>query len=110
MALDAVPRRYDGIEVSETGSSLVVRIVGELDLASRDSIETAVMAAVVSAPSVILDLGELTFCDSIGVAMFIAVHEKATAEGSALAIRNTRPQVERVFDIVALDTVIRFID
>ena len=106
----ALANVHGWIEVSESGTALVLRIVGELDAASRNSIEPALLAAIVSAESVIVDLGELTFCDSSGVAMFIAAHQKASAEGTTLAVRNVLRPVRRVFEITSLDTVINLID
>src|SRR5213076_2834750 len=87
------------IEVSEPGAVLVLRIGGELDLESRDPVERALRAAVVGAAAVTIDLAELTFCDSSGVATLVAAYEKAAAEGTALTIRNAQPNVRRVFEI-----------
>jgi anti-sigma B factor antagonist len=110
MTLEAVPGHVeDWIEVSESGATLVLRIGGELDFDSRDSIEPAVMAAIASTGSVIIDLGELTFCDSHGVAMFLAAYEKARAEGTTLAVRHVLPSVRRVFEITNLDSRIDLI-
>jgi anti-sigma B factor antagonist len=67
------------------------------------------MAAIATGGSVIIDLAELTFCDSHGVAMFIAAHEKATAEGTALAVRHVLPPVRRIFAITNLDGLIELI-
>jgi anti-sigma B factor antagonist len=107
MAFRAVPAEVNGwIEVSERGATLVLRIGGELDGAARSSIEPAVAAAISSAGSVVFDLGELTFCDSSGLAMFVRAHERAQAKGTALAMRNPRPSVRRVFDITGLDSLI----
>jgi anti-sigma B factor antagonist len=81
---------------------LLLRICGDLDLASRDRIERTVLAAVVSTSAVTLDLARVTLCDSQGVAMLVAAHEKATAEGTTLTIRNAQPNVQRVFEISGL--------
>jgi anti-sigma B factor antagonist len=107
MAFQAVPAEVNGwIEVSEQGAMLVLRIGGELDRATRDSIEPAVAAAIASAGTVVLDLAELTFCDSSGIAMFVRAHEDARARGTALATRNARPSVRRVFEITGIDAMI----
>ena len=98
------------IEVSESGAALVLRIGGELDAASRVSIEPEVIAATGSAGSVVIDLEALTFCDSSGVAMFIAAQTNATARATALAIRNLRPAVRRVFEIAGIDSLIELVD
>ena len=111
-SLDAVPARMRGwIEVSGLDTAVVLRIAGELDLASRDAIEPAVMAAIASsAGGVILDLAELTFCDSQGVAMFEAVGKKAEAAGTDVKLRHVLSPVRRIFEIVGLDRRLQLID
>ena len=94
------------VEVSEEPGSLILRLCGELDIASRDMIESAVMAAIPTVDSLILDLGDLTFCDSSGVAMFLAAREKAEAEGTALTLGNLRANVARVFAVSGVDQVL----
>jgi anti-anti-sigma factor len=92
-------------------TAVVVRIAGELDLASRDAIEPAILAAIASsAGGVIVDLGELTFCDSQGVAMFEGFVEKAKAAGTDLRLRHVLPPVRRVFEILGFDGQIQIID
>jgi anti-sigma B factor antagonist len=111
MRTDEGAARVKGwIEVSESGAVLVLRIGGELDAASRASIEPAVMTATASASSAVIDLAELTFCDSSGIAMFIAAHENAKAHGAVLAVRGVRPPVRRVFEIAHLDDLIELIE
>jgi anti-sigma B factor antagonist len=111
MALKAVPDHVHGwVEVSEPGDMLVLRICGDLDVETRDSIEPAVIAAIATAQSVIVDLSRLTFCDSHGIAMFIAAHEKASTDGTAFAIRQLPPTVRRLFAITGLDTVVDLIE
>jgi anti-anti-sigma factor len=100
-SLDAIPARMRGwIEVSGLTTGVVLRISGELDVESRDAIQAAVIAAIASsAKLVILDLDELTFCDSHGVAMFIAASEEAKSQGTRVAVRNLLPPVRRLFEI-----------
>jgi anti-sigma B factor antagonist len=91
-------------------SVLVLRVCGELDMDSRSVIEPAIVAAVVSAESVVLDLAELTFCDSSGIAMFCAIREKAIAEETPLALRNLVGVVARVFSIAGIDALFNLIE
>jgi anti-sigma B factor antagonist len=94
------------VDVSEENGTLVLRLCGELDTASRDAIEPVVMAAITTVGSVTLDLGALTFCDSTGVAMLITASQKVAANGSSFAVCNMRPSVRRVFDIAGLGDLI----
>jgi anti-sigma B factor antagonist len=98
------------IDVSEPDETLVLRIGGELDTGSRKSIEPAITAAIMAADSVVLDLAELTFCDSNGIAMFIAMYEKSQSEDTVLLVRNVQPQVRRVFEITCTDVMLGLAD
>jgi len=91
------------VDVTDDGATLVVCLHGELDFAARCSVEPVVMAAITSATAVAVDLGDVRFCDSSGVAMFIAVAQKAETESTSLSIRNTPPNVRRIFQIAHLD-------
>jgi anti-anti-sigma factor len=91
------------VQVSDSDGMLVLGISGDLDLESRDLVQRVVLAAIESASSVVIDLADLTFCDSGGIAMFIAVHKKAELAGIALAFRNLRPLVRRMFEIASID-------
>jgi anti-sigma B factor antagonist len=91
-------------------NGVVLRICGELDMASRDSVEPAIMAAILGDRSVIIDLAELTFCDSNGIAMFIAADEKAKAEGTSFVIRSASPQVRRIFELTGIHRIISLAD
>ena len=107
MALPDAPAQVNSwIELSERGATLVLRIGGELDAATRTAMEPTVAAAIASAGSVLLDLSELTFCDSSGIAMFIDVHKQALANGTGLAIRRPHPAVRRVIEITGLNALI----
>jgi anti-anti-sigma factor len=107
MGLDAEPTRV--ISAAEP-DGIVLRICGELDMASRDVVEPEVMAVILSESSVIIDLAELTSCDSNGIAMFIAVDEKAKAAGTNLVVRGALPQVRRVLEITGVDHIITVAD
>jgi anti-sigma B factor antagonist len=104
MTLEAAVPVQVVVEASESDDrTLVVHVCGELDMESRDSIEPALMAAVASAEAIVLDLGKLMFCDSTGIAMFCAVHEKAVAEARPLVFRNVRGIVRRAFALTGVD-------
>jgi anti-sigma B factor antagonist len=94
------------VEVFEEPGTLILRLCGELDGASREVIEPAVMAAIPTAYKVVLDLGDLTFCDSGGISMFIAAHQKADAEGHTLIVGNVPPNIARVLAVSGVDQVL----
>ena len=91
------------VDITEEGDTVVVSLYGELDASARSSIEPVVMAAITSATTVTVDLGGVIFCDSSGVAMFIAVAQKADAEDTIFWVRNAPANVRRIFEIANLD-------
>jgi anti-sigma B factor antagonist len=91
------------IEVSQDVGALILRLCGELDAHGRALIEPAVTAAIPTAYEVVLDLRDLTFCDSGGVAMFVAEQHEAEAAGTTLSIRNVPPPIARLFEITGVD-------
>lgn len=90
------------ISVAESDEGLVLHVRGELDLTSRDDIEPVIMVALAVTPAVIVDLAELEFCDSQGLAMIIACMQQAAAGHTAFTLANPRPQVQRLLEITDL--------
>lgn len=100
---DAERQEVAWIELTDDGDGIVVRIGGELSLATLGLVQPTLMEAIASATSVTIDLGELTFCDSSGVGTFIAASGKADAYGTEVAVRNLQPPVRRIFRVTDLD-------
>jgi anti-anti-sigma factor len=110
MTLEALPAHvHDAIEVSESGSSLVLQIVGDLDAETLASIEPAVMVAVASGSSVVLDVAEVTFCDSHGLSLFIAAAAKAREQETPFSVRGLRAPIRHLFEITGLSHEIELI-
>lgn len=94
----------------EDGSG-VVRFIGELDLASAREAKDAGLAALSAlngngAP-LILDVSELTFCDSSGVHALYAIRAQAEASGHSVTLRRPHPVVRRVLELT--DTLSLFV-
>ena len=90
------------VDFSHGPDTLVLSLRGELDITCREQVEPALLAALSSAQEVVVDLGNVTFCDSIGLTMFIDAHERAEADGKRLVLRNLLPNVWRVFDVTGV--------
>jgi anti-sigma B factor antagonist len=94
------------VEVTQETGTLILRLCGELDVANRAVIEPAISAAIPSAYAVVLDLGSVTFCDSSGIALFLAAHHQAEDAGVTLTFHNVPTCVARVLAISAVDQVL----
>jgi anti-sigma B factor antagonist len=90
--------------VRETSEgSAVVRLAGELDLATATQAQTALEDAMRSSASVILDLSGLEFMDSSGLRVIIATDRSAKESGKRLRIVKGPETVQRVFELTGLE-------
>lgn len=92
------------VRVDTFGTDVIVRAVGELDLASAPQLHAALERAE-AAPSgrVILDLRELSFSDAAG----LRVIETASKQlGQRLIVFGSPPPVRHLFEVAQLDQLI----
>ena len=95
------------VVVSTAGEVGVVRLSGELDLATSDTLRQSLDALRDEGRgNVVLDLSGVTFCDSTGLGT-VATHARWVMEsGCSLVVCGLRPDVEAVFAISGLSTVL----
>ncbi len=85
--------------ISVEGDTTVIRVVGEIDLASAATVRTRVDEAVeAGAARIVFDLGAVDFIDSSGLAVLVS----ALRRTGAVALRNPAGNVRRVVEIAGL--------
>jgi anti-anti-sigma factor len=82
----------------------VVLVRGELDIRTCDHLEQALGELAGRGGRLVLDLSELTFCDSTGLAGLVRLHKRAAAAGGAVVLRSP---VSRVRHLLTLTGLIR---
>lgn len=86
---------------------IVLRLVGELDLASVRELDRQLRELEAASPGrLLIDLGGLDFMDSSGLALLIRAQQSANANGHRLTLRPGPAQVQRLFELT--DAVDRF--
>jgi anti-sigma B factor antagonist len=91
-------------EVEGTGRTRVVA-VGEVDESTAELLRGAlarVLDRCGSAP-VVVDLAEVSFMDSTGVAVLVQAQQRAAADGCALSVVNPQPVVRRVMEVTGVE-------
>ena len=91
-------------EIAEPDRELrVVIIRGEVDLATASDLESCVQRAFADQPSsIVLDLEAMTFIDSSGLRVLVALTNDARSRGATLALRNTPRHARRVLELTGL--------
>ena len=65
------------LETSTEGSTHVVRASGEIDILSAPALRTALLPALESAEQVVLDLSDVSFLGSSGLAVLVEARDQA---------------------------------
>ena len=95
--------REDGlltVHVGHDGADLIVRVSGELDMASAETFEHEVRRALKSdALSVVLDLDEVSFVDSTGLRALLMVAELMRSTGRRLRMVKASKELKRLVEV-----------
>jgi len=97
------------VEAVETPGTAQLRLCGELDVASRSLVESAVvqLARDAEAETIVVDLAGLTFCDASGLHAFAAGQQEAAAHGKTLVLAHPGPEVQLLLDTVDFGRVVQ---
>jgi anti-sigma B factor antagonist len=92
------------ISVRNTPAEAVISLVGEIDMLTVSRLSQTVAEVLGSdpPPRVVLDLTEVTFCDSQGLGTLVVLSRKASMSQSCLVLTNVGDFLLRVLDITGL--------
>ena len=94
---------------SEPQDARFVSLHGVLDLANAKALEDEFMRIEATSVSrIVLDLSELDFIDSMGLAVIVKADRRAKNDGHVLRVLRPKGQVGRAFEISGLDQLLAF--
>ena len=86
----------------------VVALEGEIDLHESPNVREALRGLIEQKlPRIYIDLSEVSYIDSSGIAVLIDAMQRTQAYGGKLALFGIRDNVRTVFEIARLDQVFR---
>lgn len=95
------------IDVTETHGAAVVRVVGDLDLASAPQLRKELYSLVErSVRTVTVDLARLDFIDSTGLAVLISGLKRLRECDGDLVLRSPNRTAVKLLEITGLDRVL----
>jgi anti-sigma B factor antagonist len=98
------------IEAGNAGCTL--SLAGELDMANAATLEAELdRAADAGAAPITVDMRELEFIDSTGIAALVAAHRRLNDRGGERVrlVRSKASAVQRVMDLTGLDAELPFV-
>jgi anti-sigma B factor antagonist len=97
------------VTVSTDAGVRVVAVSGELDLDTMGELNEA-LAVPNGLATTVVDLRGLTFVDSSGVSGVLAAARRARDAGERLVCVRGPAQIQRVFQLTGVDTVLEWVD
>jgi anti-sigma B factor antagonist len=97
----------DGLDVTISAETGVrrVKLGGELDVIAASRLWTMLSALEGPGP-VVVDLGDLSFIDSMGLSTLIRAKKRADGLGLDFRITNPSERVREIFQVVGLNQVL----
>lgn len=104
VAAPAGPARPLIVETADASFGTIVVVAGEVDLATAPRLREVLASGSASdAGSVCLDLGAVTFMDSVGLALVLASHRELGLQGGRLAIVCPEGPAKLLFEVTGVD-------
>jgi anti-anti-sigma factor len=103
---------FKGPEIVDIGVTCsngiaVVTVAGELDVSNTTWLNECLQDAIDDgAVEIVLDIEDLTFMDSTGLAVLEGTHERMLADGGTFAIVAPAPNVARLLDLTGLSSLL----
>lgn len=92
------------IEIVPDSSSVTLRLVGEIDMCTAESVRDAAFTAITQHHTdVHIDLSAVTFMDSTGLQVLLATRRRAELAGGHLQLVDPTRAVLRVLELTGVD-------
>jgi anti-anti-sigma factor len=101
-----------GLTIEELGAStVVIALRGELDFAHAYAFDEELRGVEAQHPAcIVVDLRELTFLDSSGLARLLAARRRARRAGHRLVLVRGPAAVQRLFALAAVDEAFEMVN
>jgi len=90
------------VRIAKKGDTDVIALCGELDLANASTAESALRELLDAGTRVVVDMRELEFIDSTGIALLVSALDDNGDEPRIEFIPSTAPAVARVLELTGL--------
>ena len=88
------------VEVTSGPAGSVVRVAGELDVATVPDLDATLVAL---DGDIVVDLAALTFIDSSGLSGLVTAQKRAVRHGHSFVLRAPTGQVAKVLNVSGID-------
>jgi len=94
------------IEVRHEQGRAIVTAAGEIDISTVTRLRERVFELAASGAPLVVDLDQVSFIDSVGLAVLVGAANRAAASGSSLQVTCARPKICQLMRLTGLDRTI----
>lgn len=99
------------VESRDLDNGVICTIAGVIDFTSSPELRASLLAVMQKKPSrLVLDLSQISYTDSSGVATFVEALQVQRQHGGKLILCCMQPRVQGIFEIARLDAVFTIVD
>jgi anti-anti-sigma factor len=91
------------IAVRHEQGYVIVTAAGEIDISTVARLRETLFDLAASGRPLVVDLDQVTFIDSSGLAALVGTAKRAEAHGGSLHVACGRPRIRQLFDLTGLD-------
>ncbi len=96
------------IETQESGKATLVKVSGEVDMSNSPKVREILMdLAKKKVSGIVVDLGEVSYMDSSGIATLVEGLQETSSYGGKFHLASLSPKVQQVFDLARLSDVFK---
>jgi anti-sigma B factor antagonist len=93
------------INSSDQGNIKIIALTGEVDLSTSPRVRDALLDCILGGLGVVVDLSQVAYIDSSGVASLVEAFQNAKSRGQAFTLANVGETPLRVLKLARLDQV-----
>ena len=93
------------INVTENNESILIAVSGEIDLYTSPELRSAILKSLKSKNDLSLDLANVAYMDSSGVATLVEAMQSSAKNGSSFVLVSPSNAVMKVLQLARLDSV-----
>jgi len=99
------------IDIEPCDCGIIIRPHGDVDLSSSPDLRAAMREAIARKPTTaVVDLSDVAYMDSSGVATLVEALQHARRNDSRLVLCNLSKRVNSIFQIARLDAIFTIVD
>ena len=93
------------LEVKQVDQAMVIALSGDVDLQTSPEVRKGLLDALGSSGTLVVDMCEVSYIDSSGVASLVEAFQTAKTKGAFFSLANVSPAAMRVLNLARLDRV-----